>query len=337
MIEIQILGAGAWGTALAIALAREEVAVTLTPRDAQQAEVFQKSRENNRYLPGIALPPGVEIDTRIRPPEGKEKVYVLATPSYGLREWIYRLREAVSFEGKAPPGILSLAKGLESDSLKLPSEVLQEILPAAPAFALSGPNFAREVAQGYPTAAVLAGRAYTPQLERLQQVMSSRQLRIYTADDIIGVELGGCLKNVYAIGAGICQGLELGDNARAALLTRSLNEMLQLIPHLEGRVETVYGLSGIGDLVATCYGELSRNRDFGRKIGEGADIQEILGGEPTTVEGYFACANFHQLFKSHEIQGPILEQLYGVLYHGKHPREALAALMSRNLKPEKLS
>ena len=260
-----------------------------------------------------------------------------AAPSYGLRGWASRLKEAVSFEGENPPAILSLAKGLESDSLKLPREVLQEILPAAPVYALSGPNFAREVARGCPAAAVLAGQAYTPQLERLQQVMSSHLLRIYTSDDSIGVELGGCLKNVYAIGAGICQGLKLGDNARAALLTRSLNEMLQLIPHLQGRVETVYGLSGIGDLVATCYGELSRNRDFGQQIGEGWDIQEILGERPTTVEGYFACANFHQLFKSHEIQGPILEQLYGVLYHGIHPREALAALMSRNLKPEKLS
>jgi len=337
LIEIQILGAGAWGTALAIALAREEVPVTLTPRDAQQAETFQKSRENTRYLPGIVLPEGVEVEARILPPEGKEKIFILAAPSYGLRDWASRLSDEISFEGEDPPAILSLAKGLESDSLKLPREVLAEILPAAPVYSLSGPNFAREGAQGCPTAAVLAGQAYTPQLERLQQLLSSRLLRIYTSDDIIGVELGGCLKNVYAIGAGICQGLGLGDNARAALLTRSLNEMLQLIPHLKGRVETVYGLSGIGDLVATCYGELSRNRDFGRRIGEGSDIQEILGGAPTTVEGYFACANFHQLFKSHEIQGPILEQLYGVLCHGIHPREALAALMSRNLKPEQRS
>lgn len=335
MIDIQILGTGAWGTALAVTLAQGGYPVTLTPRNPRQVEVLEEARENRQYLPDIALPDNVRVSSELNPDTGSERLFILAAPSYGLREWASRLRDSLAFEAENPPAILSLAKGLESKSLKLPHEVLEEVLPGFACYALSGPNFAREVACGLPTAAVLAGTCHSPQLERLQQVISSRHFRVYTTDDIAGVELGGCLKNVYAIGSGICHGLGLGDNARAALMTRSLSEMVQLIPPLEGRVETVYGLSGIGDLVATCYGESSRNRDFGWKIGEGASIESILNDSSATVEGYYACANFHQLFKAHDIQGPILEQLYAVLYRGTQPREALAALMSRNLKPEK--
>lgn len=335
MMRIQILGAGAWGTALALTLAGKGHTVTLVPRTRERAVALRKSRENIEYLPGYTLPEAIQVEDSLLAENGTESVYILACPSFGLRNWALRIRDEIAFLPENPPLLVSLAKGLESDTLLRPSEVIHEILPQFPVFALSGPNFAQEVARGLPTAAVLAGGVFSAELEKLQEVLSTTHFRVYISDDRVGVELGGCLKNVYAIGSGICQGLQLGENAKAALLTRSLNEMLQLIPCLKGRVETVYGLSGIGDLVATCYGELSRNRKFGEELARGVSVEESLNGQHSVVEGHFACANFHKLFRKHDINGPILEELYSVLYHNKAPRDALTSLMSRELKPEK--
>ena len=332
-MRFQILGAGAWGTALALMLGRNGWRVRLTPRDPAKAEELREAGENRSYLPGIRLE-GIEVNSAILPPGAGQRVFVLASPSAGIREWSTRLKAELEVGGGPPPLLVSLAKGLEAGSLRWPSQILSEVFPDFPVFALSGPNFAQEVARGQPTAAVLAGAGFSTDLEALQGAMSSAKFRVYRSDDPAGVELGGSLKNVYAIGSGICEGLGLGENAKAALLTRSLNEMLRLVPRLNGRVETVYGLSGIGDLVATCYSTLSRNRTFGEAIGQGGAIRKSLEDGRGVVEGYFACANFHQLFKNHEINGPIIEQIYSVLYHEKSPTDALADLMARDLKPE---
>ncbi len=332
-MRFQILGAGAWGTALALMLERSGRPVRLTPRDPEKAEGLRAEGKNRKYLPSFPLK-GIEVAMEILPPGEEQRVFILASPSVGVREWAVHLRTELEEEGGPRPLLVSLAKGLEAGSLRWPSQILREVFPDFPIFALSGPNFAQEVAQGQPTAAVLAGKGFSADLEALQGAMSSSQFRIYRSDDLVGVELGGSLKNVYAIGSGICEGLGLGDNAKAALLTRSLNEMLRLVPRLDGQVETVYGLSGIGDLVATCYSRLSRNRKFGEAIGQGGGIRDSLKSGRGVVEGYFACANFHQLFKKHQINGPIIEQLYSVLYHRKSPTDALADLMARDLKPE---
>jgi len=331
-MRFQILGAGAWGTALAISLARSGQSVILTPRSGERAEAIARTRENETYLPGCRLPDSVTVEEGIK--TGRDLVYILACPSFGLREWALKIRTKWEAEGENRPDLVSLAKGLENDTLMRPSQVLEEVLPGFEIFSLSGPNFAAEVARGLPTAAVLAGSRMSPELEALQAAMGSKRFRIYTTDDRIGVELGGSLKNVYAIGMGICEGLRLGSNAKAALLTRSLSELIRLITLFEGRPETVYGLSGIGDLVLTGYGSLSRNRSMGEAVGRGESIEGLVESRMGVIEGFYACRNYHELFRKNSISGPILEQLYLVLHQNKSPGDALESLMSREMKPE---
>lgn len=334
-MSFHILGAGAWGTAMAISLSRGGHEVTLVPRSPEKAGALSIERVNEHYLPGHRLPDGVKVSAWEETESESEAVCLLACPSFGVREWADRLRQRYSTADNSSPTIVSLAKGVDQESLLLPTQVLQEVFPKSCLFALSGPNFAAEVAQGLPAAAVLAGDSMSGELRRLQEAFGTSRFRIYTSDDRCGVELGGALKNVYAVGMGICEGLRLGDNAKAALLTRSLNEMVRLIPLLHGQQETAYGLSGVGDLVATCYGQLSRNRAFGESVGKGESIDSRLKSGQGVVEGYYACRNFYSLFQEHDLNGPILEQLFAVLYKGKLPAEALQALMNRELKPEK--
>lgn len=333
-MHFQILGAGAWGTAMAIVLARGGHSVLLTPRSAEQAHHLEAERVNSRYLPGHALPDSVRIQEWNALPPAPAPVCILACPSFGLRQWADLLKERQQASPE-PLVVISLAKGLETDTYLLPSQVLDEVLPESVLFSLSGPNFAPEVAQGLPAAAVLAGDSQSGLLEDLQAAFGNSRFRIYTSEDRYGVELGGSLKNVYAIGMGICAGLQLGDNAKAALLTRSLHEMVGLIPLLNGKQETAYGLSGVGDLVATCYGCLSRNRAFGEAIGKGNTIEDPMRSQKSVVEGYYACKNFYDLFKRHSLKSPILVQIHEVLYSGKAPADALQSLMTRELKPEK--
>lgn len=320
-----VAGAGAWGTAFSVHLARLGHAVTLVPRRAEHAAQLASARINADYLPGIPLPPAVTVSAT---PGSLDRVdaVLLACPAQALRETCRRF--------SAAPVIVSLVKGLEVGSHRRPSEVIAEVAPSAMVAALSGPTNALGVARGEPSAMVLAAGAIEPAMERLQQVFSGPTLRVYTSDDLPGVEFGGCLKNIYAIAAGCCDGLRLGDNTKAALLTRALAEMVRVGAALGARAETFYGLGGFGDLVATCYGGWSRNREFGQRIGEGVPVADLLAGRRTVVEGHRTADSFAGLCTERGIDAPILREVRAILFEGKKPDAALAALMNRGLKRE---
>jgi glycerol-3-phosphate dehydrogenase (NAD(P)+) len=318
-------GAGAWGTVFSVHLARLGHAVTLVPRRAEHAAQLGAARVNTDYLPGVPLPPEVKVCATPGPLDAADAV-LLACPAQALRETCGRF--------SAAPAIVSLVKGLEAGSHRRPSEVIAAVAPAAMVAALSGPTNALGVARGEPSAMVLAAAAVDPALERLQQAFSGPTLRVYTSDDLPGVEFGGCLKNIYAIAAGCCDGLRLGDNTKAALLTRALAEMVRVGAALGARPGTFHGLGGFGDLVATCYGGWSRNREFGQRIGEGVPVADLLAGRRTVVEGHRTADSFAGLCAERGIDAPILREVRAILFEGKRPDAALAALMNRGLKRE---
>ena len=326
-MKFVVVGAGAWGTAFALHLARGGHAVALVPRREEQARLLAVTRENVDYLPGVALPPAVVVTADLARVSGAADVVLLACPAQALRETCARLPAARI--------VLSLAKGLEVATHLRPSQVLAAVLPGAVVGALTGPTQALGVAQGDPSAMVLATAGLgAGELQDLQAAMSGPSLRIYTSDDLAGVEFGGCLKNIYAISAGCCDGLKLGDNTKAGLLTRALAEMVRVGLALGARAETFYGLSGFGDLVATCYGGWSRNREFGQRIGEGLPVAELIANRRTVVEGYKTTLAFAELCAGRQIDAPILHEMQAILAQGKKPAAALASLMTRELKAE---
>lgn len=328
-----VVGAGAWGTAFALHIARTGHAVTLVPRRAEQAAALAATRENAEYLPGIVLPAGLEITADLRAALAKADVLLLACPSQALRATSARVREAIA-PGAPLRLVVSLAKGLELGTHLRPSQVIAAVLPEWPGSSLTGPTNAAEVARGFPAAMVLAAADFRPCVTELQAAISGSRLRVYTSDDLAGVEYGASLKNIYAIAAGCCDGLKLGDNARASLLTRALAEMVRVGTALGARPETFYGLSGFGDLVATCHGDWSRNREFGYHVGAGRDMAELLAHRKTVVEGYKTTESFAGLCAERHIEAPILREVYGILFEAKKPAAALATLMGRELKRE---
>lgn len=328
-----ILGAGAWGTAMALHLNRCGHSVTLVPRRYEAALDLASNRENTDYLPGYKLPHSIQIASEVGPALMEAEVICLACPSKGLRALCRQIQE--NREGAWQIKLLIvLCKGLELESLKTPTEVVREYFPDLPCGVLSGPTFAGDVAAGLPAAITLALANEPEEAERYQSAFSSKTLRIYRSSDLRGTEFGGTLKNIYAIASGLCDGLRLGDNAKAALLTRSLNEMVQLGVHLGGHAGTFYGLSGFGDLVATCSGPWSRNRTFGQKIGEGSTPAAIMEDQKSVVEGYRATRCLKNLCDENGLQPPILFEIYAILYENKSPQDALEALMARELKVE---
>jgi len=333
-MNFTVIGAGAWGTAFAIHLARTEGhSVCLVPRRLEHAQALVSERENADYLPGIALPDGLRVSAELGPALESSEVLLLACPSQALRETCTRVRGGLA-KSAAAPIALSLVKGLEIGSHKRPSEVMSECFPECAIGALTGPTNAAEVARGQPAAILLASTLPRVLLRTVQAALSSAALRVYTSEDLVGAELGGCLKNSYAIAAGCCDGLRLGDNARAALLTRALAEMVRVGVALGAQPETFYGLSGFGDLVATCHGAWSRNRQFGEQLGSGARAAELLLGRRSVVEGYKTTQSFHRLCIEQGIEAPILREMYAILFEDKPPAEALASLMTRELKSE---
>ncbi len=332
-MNFTVVGAGAWGTAFAVHLARVGRSVTLVPRRAEHAAELVARRENAGYLPGIALPPAIRVDADLSRACTGGEVVLLACPTQALRETCARLQTALSAP-TATPLVLSLAKGLETGTHLRPSEIIAQTLPQIPVGSLTGPTNALEVARGQPSAMVLAAAPLGAAARAVQVAISSPTLRVYTSDDLPGVEFGGCLKNIYAIAAGCCDGLALGDNTKAALLTRALAEMVRVGTALGARAETFYGLGGFGDLVATCYGGWSRNREFGEQIGRGRPIDELMSGRRTVVEGYKTTGSFADLCADRGIDAPILREMQAILFAGKKPAAALAALMTRELKRE---
>lgn len=332
-MNFAVIGAGAWGTAFAVHLSLLGHTVTLVPRRFEQALALSTTHENAEYLPGMALPPSLQIGHELVPVLMEAEVVLLACPAQALREMCGHIRAKLGLATHLKL-VISLAKGLELGTHLRPTEVISAVFPQYVAAALTGPTNAAEVARGKPSAMTLAAGRIDDFLTGVQAALSGPTLRVYTSDDVAGVEIGSCLKNVYAIAAGCSDGLKLGDNSKAALLTRALAEMVRVGQALGARPETFYGLSGFGDLVATCHGGWSRNRDFGQRVGEGCSVAELLAGRKTVVEGYKTTEAFAALCAARGIEAPILREMRVMLFEGKPARQVLASLMTRELKRE---
>lgn len=327
-----IIGAGSFGTALARVLGSKGFPVRIWGREEDVREGIAERHENARYLPGIRLPDTVvPAESPEAALEGAELV-LAATPSHVARQVFGGLAEFLPPETP----IVTISKGIEEDSLLLPTEVLEAVLPERlhPYLAaLSGPSFAREVAEEKPTLVTIASK-WDRTARLVQEAFVSPYFRPYTSTDVVGVQLGGALKNVLAIGAGIIEGLEGGHNARAALITRGLAEMVRLATARGADEKTLSGLSGVGDLVLTCTGELSRNRTVGFELGKGRKLQEILASLGHVAEGVKTARSAWKMAQELGVEVPITEQVYRILYEDKDPRQAARELMARALKPE---
>lgn len=330
--SIGVIGAGGWGTALAKLLCEKGDDVTLWCHGEKSYQEIQERRENGSYLPGIPLPPSLKLTRSIKEAVAGKKLLFCAVPSHGVRTV---MSGAVPY-ATSQATIVCGTKGIEEGSLMPMGEVLSEIFGASRkenlAF-LSGPTFALEVARGLPAAITVA--ALTESVAReIQDALSTRNLRVYTSRDVVGVQMGGVVKNVIAIAAGICDGLDLGYNARAALITRGLAEMTRLAVKMGGDPLTLSGLPGLGDLILTSTGELSRNRRVGVEIARGKRLEEILHGMQMVAEGVRNTRSVYQLAGRLDVEMPIVEQMYLVLYQSKKPLQAVRDLMQRSLKAE---
>jgi glycerol-3-phosphate dehydrogenase (NAD(P)+) len=331
-MNLAILGAGSWGTALAIVLAPRFDRIRLWVYERDLAERMRSTRENDIYLPGLKLPERVEVETSLAPSLDSAQIVLGVMPSHHARR-VYT--DALPHLGPSMT-IVSATKGLEQSTLLRMSEVIAQVV--GPRFspkiaALSGPTFAREVARGEPAALVVAS-ADSRVAEEVQAAFSGPAFRLYTNQDVIGVELAAALKNVIAIGAGICQGLGLGNNTLAALITRGLAEITRLAVAMGGQPKTLAGLAGLGDLVLTCTGDLSRNRRVGIELAKGGDLKAIVASMPMVAEGIETCQAAVALGRKFGVNLPIMEQMHAVMYTGKGPREALRDLLDRSLKGE---
>ena len=325
-MNVTILGAGAWGTALAVAAAPRH-ALLLWARDAQQARAIQVARENTRYLPGAVLPAALSIDADLSRAlaHGEHGLFIIATPMSALREMLAALPKGAR--------VLWLCKGFEAVTGALGHEIAAATRPDLHAGVLSGPSFAQEVARAQPTALVAAS-SEAALAEDAAAVFHSETLRIYTSADPIGVEIGGAVKNVMAIATGIADGMALGLNARAALITRGLAEMTRLGMALGARAETFMGLSGLGDLVLTATGDLSRNRQVGLRLAQGAPLAQILAQLGHVAEGVFSAPVVLQRARAAGVEMPITQAVAAVLDGSLTPRAALEALMARDARAE---
>lgn len=322
-MNITVLGGGAWGTALAISLAQRHC-VTLWARNAQQIAEMRSSGMNERYLPDIPLPPEIRLEHDFHDALKGVEMIVLAVPISALRETLSKIVQL-----PAPVPVIWLCKGFEADTALLAHQVVAEILPPAfPRGVLSGPSFAQEVAHGLPTALVLASSDMEFARQAAQSLHNAR-LRIYTSNDVIGVEVGGAVKNVLAIAAGISDGMGFGYNTRAALLTRGLSEMTRLGIKLGGRAETLGGLSGVGDMILTCTGDLSRNRKVGLMLAQKYDLNSILRELGHVAEGVYSVRSVHQLVQQSGVDMPICEAVYRILYEQVEAASAVEELLNR--------
>ena len=325
-----ILGAGGWGTALAVLWAKGGNAVTLWGNNAERAGRLRETRENSEYLPGVKIPESIVVTSEIADCTGAELI-VFVTPSVALRSVAKRLQVA-GLNGGAV--FLSGTKGIEHGTGKRMSEVLHEVFPDNTVAVLSGPNLAAEIARDAPAAAVL-GCPNHQCAEELQSYLGSERFRIYSSDETIGIELGGALKNVFAIAAGASDGFGLGDNSKAALVTRSLAELLRLGTAMGGNPRTFYGLSGAGDLIATCFSQLSRNRRVGERLGRGETLAQITGSSHMVAEGIPTAKSAYECARKLGIETPIVDQIYSVVHEGKQPADAMQALLARDQKAER--
>jgi glycerol-3-phosphate dehydrogenase (NAD(P)+) len=330
MKEIAILGGGSWGTALAVHLAGVGHQVRLWAREAEVVADMQAARENRRFLPGFSLPASVRPCATFEEALSEIRVVLVVVPSHGVRGVIAAAAPHIALHAT----IVSATKGLEVATLLRPSEVIaQELGPGRPVVALSGPSFAREVAGQLPTAVCVASSDLGA-AEEVQAEFRGRFFRLYTTDDVIGVEIGGALKNVIAIAAGVVDGLGLGHNSLAALITRGLAEISRIATALGGRRETLAGLTGLGDLVLTCTGALSRNRQVGVELGHGRSLADIVGGTQMVAEGVRTTGAALALGARHGVELPIAAQMAELLAGRKTPAAAVEELMLRPQRVE---
>ncbi|MDR0647328.1 MAG: NAD(P)-dependent glycerol-3-phosphate dehydrogenase [Puniceicoccales bacterium] len=325
-MKFVVCGSGSWGTAVAVHLARIGHELILVPRSEEKAKMMQERRENIYYLPHIPFPDNLYVDTRYDKHLGTCDALFVACPMKGLVDLCDMLKLGY------PKNLwtVSLIKGLDHATLCTPSNIISQFFPENPVACLAGPTYAVEFALGKPAAMVLA--SFNPYVKPLQEAISAAHTRVYRSGDLVGVETASCLKNIYALGAGILDGLELGDNAKSAYLTRALKEMAYLGCALGGHKETFYGLSGLGDLIATAQGSWSRNRTFGELLAKGKSVESLT--KELMVEGYGSLHGYHTLANKMRLEVPILQSLHDILYK-QHPLDtAVHDLLARPLKNE---
>lgn len=331
-IKAGIIGGGSWGTAIAQLLANNNITVELWVYEKELVDDINNKRENTIFLPSIKLNERITASNDIESVIKEKQLIVFVTPSHHTKSIVNSVHNIL------PEGvpIVCASKGIENDTLMTMDEVLHYVLPGRYhnylAY-LSGPTFAKEVAMGLPTTCVVASKNEDV-AKQVQFYFASKSFRIYTSNDVVGVELGGAIKNVIAIAAGICDGAKFGNNARAAVITRGLAEMTRLAVKKGANPLTLSGLAGVGDLVLTCTGELSRNRMVGKLLGEGKKIDEILSGMKMVAEGVKTSKSVYELAKKLEVEMPISEKVYQIIYEGMDVREAMYSLMTRTLKSE---
>jgi glycerol-3-phosphate dehydrogenase (NAD(P)+) len=327
--SVAVLGAGSWGTALAAVLARNDVPTTLWGRDAQAMARMADTRRNARYLPDLELPAALTLSADLTGTVRTANVVLIVTPSHAFAG----LLDMIAPHFPAGAGLAWATKGFDPPSGRFLHEIAAERLPAAPAAIVTGPSFAREVAQGLPTA-VTVHSADADFAQRIADLLHSPRFRAYTGSDMIGAELGGAMKNVLAVATGVADGMNLGLNARAGLITRGLNEMLRLGAALGARAETLMGLAGLGDLVLTCTGDLSRNRRLGLALGRGVGLKQAVAEIGQVVESVETADTILRLAQAHALDLPIASGVQRVLREEITPAEGLRELLAREQKPE---
>jgi glycerol-3-phosphate dehydrogenase (NAD(P)+) len=330
-MKCAVIGAGAWGTALADHLARSDHEVSIWAREPDVVAEINVEHRNTRFMRGPSLHQGMRATQDLaEAAAAASDLLLLVTPSQVLRSILLQIAPYL----RTSTTIVVASKGIEKGTLRLLNQVVEEVVPGAPVVALSGPSFSFEVVAGLPTALVAAS-ATPDSAEHVQRAMSTGRFRVYTQTDVIGVELCGSLKNVMAIATGISDGLELGFNARAALITRGLAEITRLGVSMGARAETFAGLAGIGDLVLTCTGVLSRNRGLGLEVGRGRTLREALAGKETVAEGVATTESAHELAARMNVDMPIVEAVHRTLFMAQAPAEAIGHLMERELRSER--
>lgn len=331
-MRVAVIGAGGWGTALAMLLVEAGHSVRLWVRRSALCAQLVRERENTPYLPGVSLPESLGYTISLAEAVRVAQLLVLAVPSHAMRATASALAPFLS----GAPIVVSTTKGIEEETLRTMSAVLTEVLGeplSARVAVLSGPSFAAEVARRLPTAVTVAAFADSV-ADQVQHIVSSPRFRVYTTSDMVGVEIGGAVKNVIAIAAGVSDGLGCGYSARAALITRGLAEVTRLAVRMGANPQTLSGLSGMGDLVLTCTSDLSRNHTVGVRLGQGEQIAAVLESMPMVAEGVRTCRSVFSLAQRLGVEMPIVEQVYALLYAGKPPHQVVADLLAREVKPE---
>ncbi|MBU3020825.1 NAD(P)H-dependent glycerol-3-phosphate dehydrogenase [Aestuariibacter sp. A3R04] len=329
--SVSVLGAGSYGTALAFCLARNAIPTFIWGRDTAHMQALANDRENARYLPGAAFPDSLQVEPDLVAAIAASRDILIVVPSHAFKDLLVTIKPMLKPEHR----LIWATKGLEPGTGRLLRDVALDVLGEAyPLAVLSGPTFAKEMVAGLPTAISLSSTSQALVDDFAQKLHCSRSFRVYKNPDFIGVQLGGAVKNVIAIGAGLADGLGFGANARTALITRGLAELTRLGVKLGAQPETFMGMAGLGDLVLTCTDNQSRNRRFGLALGSGKDVETAIRDIGQVVEGYRNTEEVHILAEKYGVEMPICEQIYAVLYHGKSPKEAALALLARDLKAE---